>query len=736
MFFDALLLAVTLLTTADVRTPAECATLRRHGQLVEAKACYQALTQATDPYLRAEGNWGLEHYVEANAEFRAATAKSIGNAMYRVRWGRLLHERFNDPEAANLFKEALERDPKNAEAYVGLALVGAEGFGEEARESAQKALQLDPKLTEAHEILAELALQDSDTAAATKEADAALAIAADALDAMAIHAAIDILADRPPDTWLQKMTAVNATYGHGYAIVASHLVLNRRYDDGVAYYRKAVALDPRLWEARSQLGVNLMRLGKADEAREQLVQCYNNGYRNAATVNSLRLLDTLKTFTTLKSDTTILAFDPKEASLLQPYVEDTLKRAIARYSKDYGTALPGPIRVEVYPNHEDFAVRTVGMPGLGALGVTFGTVIAMDSPSGRKPGSFNWAATLWHETNHVFAILASQNRAPRWFLEGLAVHAEGEGDSRWANRMTPDIVVAMRDKKLLPIAALDRGFVREEYPHQVVVSYYQAGRICDFIAAKWGQEKLVDLLHRFAQHDSTPDAIQHALALSPTAFDEQFNTWIYGEAGPIITHFDEWRTRLKHLVELVNQQRFDEAATEADAARKLYPQYVEDANPYAFLADIRLAKEDKAGAIAALADYQKQGGEDPATLKKLAALQQQAGQQADATATLAHVNEIYPVGDEDVHRRLGELWLAQKNYPGAIREYGAVVAMKPLDKAGALYHLAAAYFAARQFDQAEHQVLGALEAAPGYRPAQQLLLQIEDARGKPPQKQD
>ena len=429
MIYGALFLVAAVTTT-----PEDCATLRRHGQQTEARACYQALTQATDPYLRAEGAWGLEHYVEANAEFRAAVAKADRNAMYRVRWGRLLHERFNDPEAANLFKEALERDPKNAEAYVGLALIGADGFDEQARESAQKALQLDPKLTEAHEILAELALEDSDSAAATKEADAALAIAADSLDAMAIHAALDILADRAPETWLQKMTAVNSTYGHGYAIVASHLILNRRYDDGVAYYRKAIALDPRLWEAKSQLGVNLMRLGKADEAREQLVQCYNSGYRNAATVNSLRLLDTLKTFTTVKSDNTIVVLDPKEAGLLQPYVEDTLKRAIARYSKDYGATLPGPVRVEVYPNHEDFAVRTVGMPGLGALGVTFGTVIAMDSPSGRKPGSFNWAATLWHETNHVFAILASQNRAPRWFLEGLAVHAEGEGDPRWANR--------------------------------------------------------------------------------------------------------------------------------------------------------------------------------------------------------------------------------------------------------------------------------------------------------------
>ena len=48
--------------------------------------------------------------------------------------------------------------------------------------------------------------------------------------------------------------------------------------------------------------------------------------------------------------------------------------------------LPGPVQVEVYPDHEDFAVRTMGMPGLGALGVTFGEVVAMDSPSGRKPG--------------------------------------------------------------------------------------------------------------------------------------------------------------------------------------------------------------------------------------------------------------------------------------------------------------------------------------------------------------
>ena len=35
--------------------------------------------------------------------------------MYRVRWGRLLHERFNNTDAEGLFKEALEaRSEKRA----------------------------------------------------------------------------------------------------------------------------------------------------------------------------------------------------------------------------------------------------------------------------------------------------------------------------------------------------------------------------------------------------------------------------------------------------------------------------------------------------------------------------------------------------------------------------------------------------------------------------------------------
>ena len=240
--------------------------------------------------------------------------------------------------------------------------------------------------------------------------------------------------------------------------------MHYRYEDAVTYYRKAIEADPQLWAAHSALGIDLMRLGKEDEPYKELELSYNNGYRDAATVNSLRLLDSYKNFDTFRDDATILKLNKTEAALLLPYMQAELHTILATYEKKYRMKLPGPVQVEVYPNHEDFAVRTMGMPGLGALGVTFGEVVAMDSPSARKPGDFNWGATLWHEMSHVFILTATNHRVPRWFTEGLAVHEEGERSPEWNNRATPDVLVAIRDKKLLPVAKLDRGFVYPEYP--------------------------------------------------------------------------------------------------------------------------------------------------------------------------------------------------------------------------------------------------------------------------------
>ena len=144
----------------------------------------------------------------------------------------------------------------------------------------------------------------------------------------------------------------------------------------------------------------------------------------------------------------------------------------------------------------------------------------------------------------------------------------------------------------------------------------------------------------------------------------------------------------------------------------MYPEYVDEANVYVLMADAAKAKGDAKSEAAILTSYEHEGGQMPAVLKRLAALEEVAGQPAEAAATLERVNYIYPVKDEDLHRRLGDLLFAGKQYEGAIREYSARVASNPVDKAGAEFNLAQAYFAAGQKDKAQEIVLAALETAP------------------------
>ena len=245
-----------------------------------------------------------------------------------MRWGLLLHERFNDSDANDLFREALAKDPANADAYIGLALVSADGFDSKTAQYLARAIEFDPKSAQPHELLADLALENDERDAAAAEADKAIALAPDALDAMAVRAAIELLGDHSPDPWFSRIRAINPSYGEGYTRVARQLELHYRYEDAVAYYRKAIEADPRLWSAHSALGIDLMRLGQEDEPRRELEFSYNNGYRDAATVNSLRLLDSYKHFDTIRGGRIILKLDKSETLCSNPTSRPNCARSL------------------------------------------------------------------------------------------------------------------------------------------------------------------------------------------------------------------------------------------------------------------------------------------------------------------------------------------------------------------------------------------------------------------------
>jgi hypothetical protein len=466
-----------------------------------------------------------------------------------------------------------------------------------------------------------------------------------------------------------------------------------------------------------------MRLGREDEARSELELCYENGYKDKPTVNTLRLMDSYKNFVTYKTDRTVLRLHKKEAELLHPYFEAEMLRALRTYDDKYGFKLARPVQVEVYPDHEDFAVRTMGMPGLGALGVTFGYVVAMDSPSGRPPGTFHWASTMWHELSHVYVLNMTNFRVPRWFTEGLAVHEETAVSPEWGDRLDPHVIMAIKDKKLLPVAELDRGFVRPTYPTQVVVSYFEAGRMCDFIDREWGWPKLLAMIHDFGAGAATPEVIEKELGIKPEEFDKRFLAALEAETKKTVEGFDDWRKGLKKVSDDLKAQNYDDMIRDGAKIRDIYPDFVEAGNVYQLLADAYLAKDDKPAAIAQLESYAKVGGRSPDTLKQLATLLEEAGNRQEAAAALDRLNYIQPV-DEDLHRRLGDLWMGLGNTAGAIREYQAVLAKAPTDPAMSHFNLAKAYLTAHRSDAAKDELLLSLEAAPGFRPAQKMLLEL------------
>ena len=673
----------------------------------------------------AETLWRNHDYVGANAAFQALEKAHPDNAQYKVRWGQFYFERHDYmDDASKLFQEALVLDPKNAQAYFGLARVYEEGYSGKAKEAADKALELDPKLYQADELKSRIDLEDDDQPKALEYADAALAINPQAVDALAIHAAIDMLADKE-SPWLPKL-AKTADKGKGYETIAHFFVINRRYDDGIAYYRKAIEAQPDLWSAHSQLGVNLMRFGKNDEAYKELELAYNGDHTSdASTRNSLKLLDTYKDYVTFTTPTTILKLDKKEADALRPYFEQQMKFNIALFEKKYQYKLKEPVQVEVYPNHEDFAVRTLGLPGLGALGVTFDTVVAMDSPSGRPPGQFHWASTLRHEMSHVYILKLTNDRVPRWFTEGLAVHEETATTPDWGDRITPEIITAIRDKKLLPVAQIDRGFVHPEFPAQVIVSYFEAGKMCDYIAEHWGESKLLDMAHEFANNVPTVKVIRDQLKIEPEEFDKGFLASVEKETSVTVQNFEEWTKGLGELNKMSRQPdaKSDDIIAKARVLEHFYPDYVELGNAYTIAAKACLMKEDKACAMEEYAKYTKNSGRDADAVKQYAKLLDEAGKPKQAEIELDRLNFVNPL-DMDLHEKLGTLYLKTNDAPLAAREFQALVALHPIDAAGAHYNLAKAFNAEGQKDKAREEALNALEAAPNFKPAQKLLLEV------------
>jgi len=691
-----------------------------------ATECFLKLAQAKDPAQKAEGHWGLKELEDAKVAFEEALKKYPDDPSVRIRFGLMFYEGFNRNEAVKLLTEALAIDPADPEGMLTLAKILSRGFDGKAIELAEKAAAADPSLYEAHELLARLQLENSEEAKAIEEAKKALAINPKALHAMATLGAIELLKNRPTDQF-DKIQAIDPKYGEGWYWAGHHFIQNRRYEEGIAFFRKALEIDPELMMAREQLGVNLMRIGKSIEAHQQLEMAYNAKWQTDEVVNSLRLIDSYANFVSHVFEGGEVRLHKKEADILKPYFEEEVRRARKTYEEKYKMQLEAKIEVEVYPNHEDFAVRTLGMPGLGATGVSFGPVVAMDSPSARRPGDYHWASTLWHELSHSYILVKSKYLVPRWFTEGISVHEETQASPEWGDNVEPPMLEALTKKQFLPVSDFDSGFVRPKNPLQVGLSYFQAGQALDWIVRDYGQDAVNAMVDSFAKQEALEEILKKHLKLTPKEFDEKLDAYLQAKWSKSAAKLGDFKAAMGRGKGALDGKQWDAAIAEAQKGREAFPEHVAS---YEALGKAYTEKGDKKMAREYLREYAKRGGRAPWALKELAKLEEAEGDKAMAAAALQRLIYIAPVGDEDLHKKLGEYYLDLNKPERALPAFLAQLASKPVDPAGAYYNLARSYLALSRRPEAQDALLQALELAPGFKPAQKLLLEMDAPASK------
>lgn len=717
-----------------------CDRLDWTGQQTESRACYrQLLAGNAAAEIKAEAAWALGDLQLANSQFRVAAGQRPDSAAVRVRWGDLFAASHQDGEAMNIYREALNIDPVNPFARLGAARLLVGGFDDEANSFLEPLLGDQSVVAGARAaawlLIARVSLENSNYSQASEALDSAETLLSEndwpLLELYALRAAADLLDNVTESRYTQLSLRENPGFGDIYAIPAHFYVITRRYREAIDLYQKAVDIQPDHASAHEELGVNLLRDNQMSRARMHLEIAYKEDPFSPKAVNTLRLLDSFENFRLISDPATpepgvlpiVFRLHRDESAAILPYALELTRDSIREFTERYGFELNEPVVIEMYPDHEDFAVRTAGMPGLGILGATFGYVVAMDSPSGRPPEQFQWGTTLWHEMAHVFTLEATNHLVPRWFSEGVSVFEEWRSGPNQGVRIPMSVYTAMADDRLLPIAELDEGFIRPTYEEQVIVSYMQAGLVCQYIDEAYGTEKLRAMLDAFRDGLQTAEAIEVVLGMAPTAFDEEFEKFVADGHGEILASLDEWQRTQKSIAEHVVASEWEPIIELANHLIDILPQYVEPDSPYLALAKASEELGDHDAAVSTLETYWRQGGYSPASLHRLAGWFREAGRSTDAIDVYKSINLVDPL-DEESHAVFGELLLEQGRADEALREFAIALELNPHDKASAYYRMARAQHALGNREQSQAQLLLALDVAPNYRPAQRLLLEV------------
>jgi len=657
--------------------------------------------------------------------------------------------------AADQYRDALKRFGDDPEVHYGLARAFYQSDRNQMIQSLDIALYINPNHVPSLLLLAEHQIDCEDYAGAEKLLDKAVAVNPWSPEvwvykAVLAHQANDFQAVKSDRERALKYWPTNPKVDY---LIGRKLSQKYRFAEGAVFQRQALNYDLNYLPAKIQLAQDLLRLGDETNGWKLAEEVHKTDAYNVEAYNLSNLHDHISEFVTLRPEGFIIRMDKHEADIYGDMVITLLQEAKAGLCEKYGAKLDKPVVVELFPDQQDFAVRTFGMPGgEGFLGVCFGNVITANSPNPQRPTNFN--SILWHEFCHVVTLNLTQNKMPRWLSEGMSVYEELQRDPTWGQQMNPEYREMILGGKLTPISGLSAAFISPSTPNHLQFAYYESALVVEFIVDRYGLDSLKAILSDLAEGEEINAAIsKHAAPikdierqfekfaqtradnLAPEAdFEkpdkEQFNSadyvmllkWIDGHPNNF------WALTLYGKALLANR-KWAEAKDPLEKLIKLYPQHTGEDNAYRLLAETHRQ----------LGETEKEKN----VLAKLAMISSDASYAYGRLIDIAMDEEdwqsvvkygeksmaVYPMLAQ-LHWQLGRANEELGRDERAIESYQRLLLLDPSDPADVNFRLGR-LLQHKDPAGAKRHVLMALAEAPRFREAHRLLLKIINETREP-----
>ncbi len=653
--------------------------------------------------------------------------------------------------AADIFKKGTETHPNDPDLLWGASRALEQRDRPRSLGLLAQALQANPRHLPSLLSRTEQAIHAEDLKNATEFLDTAEKVNPHDPDVWSYRAVLATLAndDAAAKAAREKALAGWAKNPRVDWLIGRKLSQKYRFAEGAAHQEAALAFDEKYLPARIQLVQDWLRLGKSDAAWKLADAVHEVDGYDVHVFNLLELRDKLAKYATLERDGLRVRMEAKEAAVYGPDVLALLTRAKSVLCEKYGLTLTEPITVEIFPEPNDFAVRTFGLPGAsGYLGVCFGKVITANSPASQAESPANWQAVLWHEFCHVVTLELTKNRMPRWLSEGISVYEERQADPCWGARMSPQFREWILTGKLTPLDEMSGAFLAPETPQHLVFAYFQASLVIEFLMERGGTPMLRKLLGDLATGLTGNDALERyygPLNQLDAEFQEYARElarrfgpdidWTQHDLSAVISNDDpeslvRWvADHPKSWLGLQALAHFQLKERNYSAAKKTLQQLVDLLPEYGGgdAADEGLAlchRElgDPANERLVLEAYVRKADAPVSALRRLMELQTTAEDSAALLETTARLRAVNPLLS-GLHAPAARAAEKLQRWEEAIARWEAELALGPSDRAEVHFRLAGLY-QERDPQAARLQVLLALERAPRYRAAQNLLWEL------------